>query len=254
MHVRIYFLIVILTSFIIGTFMDEKISSLTVENEALRKSLKAKESDNRPDRVADPRLFNFHSVYSVGLEGPLTSKGDLSEGGDMEGFLEQAEEKMDIIEASLKQYRHEALGYQTMIDALKNEINIKDGELQELRITIARYKDENEVLVRSLKEKERDLTETIAMLNERKNEAELEKKVQVLSRSLRIAEAEACYSRARLTEMAAQKILFSPVRKKEYLKEALEGYKKAYSLGKSEAAREVSKLQRSLSPGLASVN
>ena len=109
------------------------------------------------------------------------------------------------------------------------------------------------MFLESLREKERDLSEAITLLNHRKEEAELEKKIGDLSQSLRIAEADACYARAQLTEVAANRIFFSPARRKQYLKEALEGYKKAHALGKREAGENIAKLEKSLLPTLASV-
>lgn len=241
MHARIYFLLVILTSVIIATFLEEKISTLSRENQVLRTSLKAQLANTSDDPV-----IGSPDLHSVGLEGSGRLRGS-------DETPEKTQEKIGIMEDHLKRYRHEAIGYQMMIDALKNEISIKDTELQDLRNTIDTYQSENRMFLESLRQKERDLSEAIILLNQRKEEAELEKKVEDLSRSLRIAEADACYARAQLTEVAANKIFFSPARKKEYLKEALEGYKKAHALGKLEAGGNITKLEKSLLPTLASV-
>jgi chromosome segregation ATPase len=170
----------------------------------------------------------------------------------VERSLRDYREKIDLMESRLHRYRDETLGYQMMIDALKSEINLKDGELQKLRTSVTASQAENRMLTETLAQKERDLDETLASLNNREREAAVDKKLSDLAQSLRFAEADACYARAQLTEAAANKILFSPARKKEYLSEALEGYKKAFSLGKQEAAQDIFTLQKSLLPKFAS--
>jgi hypothetical protein len=123
-----------------------------------------------------------------------------------------------------------------------------------MRTSIAELETENQKFLQTIEQNENDLKAAIASVGNKQYESELEGKVLHLSRNLRLAEADACYARAQLTEMAAHKVLFSANRKKQYLREALEAYKKALSLGKEEAVEDVSKLQKSLFPSLAKLN
>ena len=251
MHARIYFLIAILTGIIISSFLDEKLSRLSAENQKLRLSLHLQK-----DHAVTDRRGAFEQLATRRGFSPVPSELSImfSNGQDnsVERSLKDYREKIDLMESRLNRYRDERLGYQMMIDALKGEINLKDGELQQLRTRVAASQAENDTLTETLAQKERDLEGTLALLNNRENEAALDKKLRDLTQNLRFAEADACYARAQLTEAAADKIFLSPVRKKEYLREALEGYKKAFFLGKQEAAQDISVLEKSLLPKLAS--
>ena len=254
MHARIYFLIAILTSVIIANFKDDEISALTAENEELKQSFETHKSAAGSNQLASSDHFGISADYT-----PVASEARImfsvpAGNNDEEGSLASYREKIGLMESHLKRYRHDALGYQMMIDALKNEINLKDDELHQLRTSITNFQLENRMITEALTRKEDEMNEALALLNNRDKEAILEEKIQDLARDLRLAEADACYARAQLTEIAGDKIFFSPARKKEYFREALEGYKKALSLGKLAALHDISRLQKTLFPEFAAAH
>ena len=138
--------------------------------------------------------------------------------------------------------------YLMMIDALKNEIVVKEVELSNLERMVATYQSENGQLKDSLNEKANALKKLQLLIGEKRVELTLEKQVLELTARLKSSEAESYYLKAQRAEAAANRIVLAPVRKKEHLKEALEVYKKSFSLGKTEAAANISQLEKVLFP------
>jgi hypothetical protein len=141
-----------------------------------------------------------------------------------------------------------ATAYLMMIDALKNEIGIKEVELSKLQHMVTTYQSENDQLKSNLNEKAEALKKLQLLIGEKQIELNLEKQVLELTARLKSSEAESYYLKAQRAEAAANRIVLSPVRKKEHLKEALEVYKKSFSLGKAEAAQNVIHLEKVLFP------
>ena len=249
MQARIYFLLVLITSVVIVTIKDKAINSLKLENSTLRKSLhathEARDSKKRSP-LSDPLRVSSGPV-------PFASESTVAFGNDLNGRDERVDEKINAIKDELKRSRNEALAYLMMIDALKSEINIKDESLKEMETVIAQFQLQNKKILDSLNRVEGALNEALAIISDSRHQSALKKKVEDLTRNLRLAEGDLCYAAARRAEEAAGKIRFAPARKKEYLMEALEVYKKALYLGKQEAAADISKLEKSLFPALATV-
>lgn len=249
MHARIYFLLV-LAGLVIVAFKNEKIAELTAENGALKGSLEEQQIAARStDESVSSYPLNSPSGYSpIGWESataPPLLPHNLEKPAEIQ-------EKIRLMEEQLRRYRNEALGYQMMIGALKDEISIKETELHEFRIHIARYHTENQSLMARLTEKETDLKNTIeSARNGAYHSAQLERRLDELGKNLRVAEADACHARAELTEVAGRRIFFSRARKNQYLMEALEGYRKAFALGKKEAYEDMTRLEKSLRTAVA---
>ena len=77
--------------------------------------------------------------------------------------------------------------------------------------------------------------------------AALESRVEEMNIQSRTDQAEAYFAQARALERAADRTKFAPKKKKETQREALELYKAALSLGKSEAERKVKELEKEIS-------
>ena len=75
----------------------------------------------------------------------------------------------------------------------------------------------------------------------------IEARVQELMIQSKVSEADAYYfTRAVAVEEAANRTKLAPRKKKETLKEAVELYKKALSLGKNEAQAKIDELEKRL--------
>jgi hypothetical protein len=71
----------------------------------------------------------------------------------------------------------------------------------------------------------------------------IEAKIQELMIQSKMSEADAYYARAQAVEEAANRTKLAPRKKKETLKEAVELYKKALSMGKTEAQAKIDELE-----------
>jgi len=227
------FVLSLVTGIAIGAFIvHQKVESLTRENATLRQLIEgddvARESIHPNSVVSDAtEALQIEIGVSRFPEQP-TSTSDGAKHGSA---------KVPGIEKQLKLMRDTAMAYLMMIDALKSEVNIKEGELQELRSYMTKYQFENRVLQDSLARKESAPRMALRVMDSSQNEITLEKNLDI-----------DYYAAAQRVEAAARRILFSPVRKKEYLREALEVYKKAYSLGRKEAAGNIVELENLLFP------
>jgi hypothetical protein len=74
----------------------------------------------------------------------------------------------------------------------------------------------------------------------------IEARVQELMIQSKITDADAYFTRAQAVEEAANRTRLAPRKKKETLKEAVELYKKALSLGKNEAQDKITELEKKL--------
>ena len=74
----------------------------------------------------------------------------------------------------------------------------------------------------------------------------IEARVQEIMIQSKMSEADAYYARAQAVEEAANRTKLAPRKKKETLREAVELYKKALSLGKNEAQDNITSLEKKL--------
>jgi hypothetical protein len=74
----------------------------------------------------------------------------------------------------------------------------------------------------------------------------IEARVQEIMIQGKMSEADAYYARAQAVEEAANRTKLAPRKKKETLREAVELYKKALSLGKNEAQDNITSLEKKL--------
>jgi hypothetical protein len=71
----------------------------------------------------------------------------------------------------------------------------------------------------------------------------IEARIQELMISSKVSEADSYFARAQAVEEAANRTKLAPKKKKETLKEAVELYKKALSLGNQQAQAKITELE-----------
>lgn len=84
------------------------------------------------------------------------------------------------------------------------------------------------------------------ILSKQQELALIEARIQELMIQSKMSEADAYYARASAVEEAANRTKLAPKKKKETLKEAVELYKKALSLGKNEAQAKIDELEKKI--------
>jgi chromosome segregation ATPase len=163
---------------------------------------------------------------------------------DINNYVKDTERKIDDLEAALKKSKGTAAGYSATIKKLKADLESKSKEIATLQAQVEEYKNENQNLIQTIDLQSLELTDKEAQIAAKEQElALIEARIQELLIQAKVSEADSYYARAQAIEEAANRTKLAPKKKKETLREALDLYKKALSMGKSEAQAKVTELE-----------
>ncbi|MEX1238323.1 MAG: hypothetical protein WEB30_01350 [Cyclobacteriaceae bacterium] len=229
---------------------SEELARLQSENDSLRNELTSRH--NVLTSLKDVRGLldsidaNRNSLRSNLSEG--TSYEEFSTRlKDINEFVKMSEEKIGMIQAALKNSKHEAAAYLMLVDALKSEVQIRVDEIVKLEEEVTKFKGENHGLLQEIKVKEDEVKNINIKISEKQQELFLlEARIEAMVNSFKVTEADAYYARARAVEEAAKRTKLAPHKKRETYKEALELYKRSLSLGKQEAKVDIANLEQKL--------
>lgn len=134
------------------------------------------------------------------------------------------------------------------IKRLRSDLDMRSQELLALQVEIERMREENKVLVSNVYKKDSAIAMKEEVIHLREQDiAQLESLVKDINEQTKIKVADLYYAQARAMETAASRTIFSPRKKKESKREALELYKLSFSLGKAEAEARINELEKDLS-------
>lgn len=227
-----------------------EIKELRAENDSLRNELQVRQEFVTVMRDVQSLIDSIDSSRRI-LRTSLTEGTSVanvtSRLEDINRYIQMTVEKIASLEKNLKVSSNEANAYLMMVDALKGEVEIRESEIQALEDNVASLQQENSDLLQVNKFQEAELADMQSKVTAKQQELRLlEAKVDQMVQNLQISEAEALYARARAVEEAARRTKLAPSKKKETYREALELYKKAYSLGKQEARQNISELEKKI--------
>jgi uncharacterized protein (DUF3084 family) len=158
-------------------------------------------------------------------------------------YIKETQSKIAELEKSAKQSRI----YAGTIKRLKSDLEARTQQIAMLEQEVQKMRTENSSLSRTVSQRDSIIsinTETIRMREE--NLAALESRVQEMNIQSKNDQANAYFAQALALEKAAQRTKFAPKKKKDTKREALELYKMALSLGKTEAQAKVEELEKDL--------
>jgi hypothetical protein len=158
-------------------------------------------------------------------------------------YVKETQAKIADLEKSAKNSRI----YAGTIKRLKADLEARTQQIAMLEGEVAKVRNENQSLSRTVTQRDSVInvsTETIKVREE--NLAALESRVQEMNVQSKNDQATAFFNQAQALEKAADRTKFAPKKKKETKREALELYKMALSLGKSEAQAKVEELEKDL--------
>lgn len=151
--------------------------------------------------------------------------------------VKRSGEKIEKLEASLRESRTTQGFYLEMIATLKDELEIRLQEIYSLEKV-------NQELEAKVKVQASDLQESLIELEQKKQAlAKQEIEVEHLVSKLKLSEAETFYAKGAAAEEAASRIKFAPAKKKATYREAVGYYRKAADLGKKEAFAKLKELE-----------
>ncbi|MDW8330098.1 MAG: hypothetical protein RMK43_00500, partial [Cyclobacteriaceae bacterium] len=166
---------------------------------------------------------------------------------DINKYVKETERKIDELEKALKKSRGAVSAYAKQVTKLKADLEAKTNEIIALQEQVEKYRNENRNLSDLATLLEDQLADKEMQIRAKEQElALLESRIQQVMIQSKVSEADATYARAQAMEEAANRTKLAPKKKKETLKEALDLYRKAYSLGKKEAADKINELERKL--------
>lgn len=166
---------------------------------------------------------------------------------DLNSYIKLTQDKIENLEKGLKTSKANATAFSRTIKKLRADLESKSQEISLLQEQVEKYRNENQNLVTTVELQDAEIADKQSQIDSKNQElALIEARVQELMIQSKMTEADAYYTRAVAVEEAANRTKLAPRKKKETLKEAFELYKKALSLGKSEAQAKIDALEKRL--------
>jgi uncharacterized protein YhaN len=166
---------------------------------------------------------------------------------DLNSYIKETQGKIDELEKSLKSSKANAGAFAKTIKKLKADLESKTQEVSLLQEQVEKYRNENQNLVTTVELQDAEISDKQSQIDSKNQElALIEARVQELMIQSKLSEADAYFTRAAAVEEAANRTKLAPKKKKETLREAVELYKKALSLGKNEAEAKITELEKRL--------
>ncbi|HTJ52251.1 MAG TPA: hypothetical protein VL443_22470 [Cyclobacteriaceae bacterium] len=163
-------------------------------------------------------------------------------------YVKQAENKIATLEESLKKSGSSKAGYLGTIHRLKTELEDANKQLAVLQEEGMKLRNEKGVLVAQVSQKDSLITEREQFIKVKENElVAKEEEARKMSEQTQIDKANLYYAQASALETAANRTKLAPRKKKETRREAIELYKIALSLGKTEAQERINELEKEVS-------
>lgn len=166
---------------------------------------------------------------------------------DLRQYIATTQDKIDRLEQSLQSSTANAKAFTKTIRQLKAQLKARGEEVAFLHEQVEKFRNENENLIVTVDLQDAEIADKQEQIEARSQElALIEARVQELMIQSKVSEADAYYTRAMAIETAANRTKLAPRKKRETMREALELYKKALSLGKSEAQAKITRLESKL--------
>lgn len=164
---------------------------------------------------------------------------------DLNNYVKETEGKISSLEKSLKKSKANANAFSATIKKLRADLDKKNTEITELQQRVQELGNQNENMKITIDLQEAELNDKQAQIDAKQQElALIEARIQELMIQSKVSEADSYFARAQAVEEAANRTKLAPRKKKETLKEALELYKKAQSLGNDKAQAKVEELEK----------
>lgn len=166
---------------------------------------------------------------------------------DLNNYVRDTENKIADLEAQLKKSKGSSTAFASTIKKLRAELVTKSQEVILLQEQAEKYRNENQNLTETIRLQEEELVgkeEEIRLKEEAL--ANSESQIQDMMLKSKISEADAYFKQAQAVEEIANRTNFAPKKKKASIREAVELYKKALSLGKQEAQAKITELEKKL--------
>jgi hypothetical protein len=236
---------IIICLFISGSALfscNSEAKKLKLENDSLRRQLNSSsqllEALKTVNVLLDSIDVTRHSVHLMSEEdkGHVDYSDRMTE---LKDYVKTTEDKIRELEANMAENTFMSESYIVIIDALKDELRIRNEELGIM--------EENVELNTEVKIKTAELNEIEMRLDSKRSELKLlQIRIKELVRTMKITEADSYFAQAGALEEAAKRTKLAPNKKRETYEEALGLYELALQKGKKEAKIKVEELKAKL--------
>ena len=166
---------------------------------------------------------------------------------DISNYVKDTQGKIEDLEKSLKKSKGTANAFSATIKKLKADLEERSKEITSLQAQVEQLSNENKNLITTTELQEAELSDKEAQIMAKQQElALIEARVQEIMIQSKMSEADSYFARGAAVEEAARRTKLAPRKKKDTLKEALELYKKALSLGNANAQAKIDELEKKL--------
>lgn len=166
---------------------------------------------------------------------------------DLNNYVRETEDKISDLEAQLKKSKGTVNSFSALIKKLKAELVTKSQEVILLQEEAERARNENQNLSETIRLQEEELTSKEDEIRLKEQElASSENKIQEMILTQKMSEADAYFKQAQAVEETANRTKLAPKKKKASIRQAIDLYKKALSLGKEEAKAKIDELEKRL--------
>ena len=164
---------------------------------------------------------------------------------DLNNYVKDTQSKIGDLEKSLKKSKANNNALASTIKKLKADLEQKNAEIVSLQEKVKELGTQNENMKITIDMQEAELNDKQAQIDAKQQElALIEARIQELMIQSKMSEADSYFARAQAVEEAANRTKLAPRKKKDTLKEALELYKKAQSLGNDKAQAKIDELEK----------
>ncbi|MFZ2905702.1 MAG: hypothetical protein WAZ98_05815 [Cyclobacteriaceae bacterium] len=223
--------------------LQSKVDSLTVELETSQRMAQTLQDVG----VLMDSIDANRQLLRVNMVEGTTYDDYTSRMKDLNNYVRETEEKIDALEKQLRKSKNSNNAFAATIKKLKAELVTKSDEIIALQEKVEMQRNENQNLSQTIKLQEDELLEKEVQIQAKEEElALIEIRIQELMINSKVSEADAYYARAQAVEETANRTNFAPKKKKATYQEAIELYRKALSLGKSEAQAKITALEKKI--------
>ncbi len=241
---KIFYLLFVVTSVLWGCNSKEKMR-LQSQVDSLRK-------DAENNRLVSQALGDVgalldsidvsRNVLQTEMAGTDTSYSDYANRlRNINTYIHDSQQKIMKLEKSVAKNK----GYQATIQRLRADLESSTLQVAMLQKALETMRSENLTLAEQNNKQIIELTEKGEIIKKKESDLiALEAKTNEISAQAKTNQANLYFAQAQALEKAAQRTHFAPKKKKDTQREALELYKIALSLGKTEAKVKIEELQK----------
>ncbi|MBX2843708.1 MAG: hypothetical protein KTR26_18200 [Flammeovirgaceae bacterium] len=201
---------------------------------------------NKVDVLIDS-IRKSEEIIAFNLEKGTTYEDHIDRLRGLTAFVEYSRQKIIQAENDLLASNNENQALLTLIRKLRKELNEKDEIITRLTEQVAKYKAENQDLIKLVDFQKReiiDMEQEIKMKISALTKAERD--LDVLKQEKQMIKADAYFDKAEAAEEIATKIKFASKKKQENLQEAYELYRLSYNEGRLDAKEKMEALEKKL--------